>query len=288
MKIKYNKDISIPFLLSNLSVRGRFLRLEEVSTKILKQHVYPLPIARVLTEILAASAALAGFLKYEGVFTLQTKSNGPIELLVVDMTHTGNMRGYVQFRKKSVKAKDSFADLFGEGYLAFTVDEKQNLERYQGIVNLNRESLTSAIEHYFDQSEQLKTRVVIASQQSSQGKWISSVLLLQQMPSLNPNEDSWNYIDAILSTLTQKELLDFSIPYETFLWRLFHETGLQIFDPLPLQAQCRCSEERIKVFLTTLSSEEIEGLLKNGQLKITCEFCNHTYKFNRNDLMTVH
>lgn len=281
-------DISIPFILPHFSTRGRLLRLQEVSTSILNQHNYPFPIGKVLAELLCASAALAGLLKYEGVFTLQTKSKGPIELLVIDITHTGKMRGFTQFNEKAIKKNDTFSDLFGEGYLAYTVDQGAHLDRYQGIVKLHHESLSSAIEHYFSQSEQLKTKIFVASEKTDKGKWKSSALLLQQMPSQNVDEESWNHIDALLGTLSQEELLDFSVPYETLLWRLFHEGGIMIFESMPLKAKCRCSQERIKTFLETLSSEEIDELLENGQLKMTCEFCNHTYTFDRKDLMTVH
>jgi molecular chaperone Hsp33 len=108
------------------------------------------------------------------------------------------------------------------------------------------------------------------------------------MPSKKVDEDIWNYIDSILATLSPKEFLDFSIPYEKLLYRLFHEGGVADFDPVPLTAKCRCSRERIKDFLNTLSSDEIESLLEKGHLKMTCEFCNHIYEFDRQDLMTVH
>lgn len=288
MNLKEDTDISIPFMLPSLSLKGRLVRLKDVSTTILKQHDYPFPVAKVLAELLCTSATLAGLLKYEGIFTLQTKSDGPMELVVVDITNTGNMRGYAQFRPTRIRQEDTFRELFGKGYLALTVDQGTKVDRYQGIVTLHHESLSSAIEHYFDQSEQLETKILITSQKTDQGKWHCSALLLQQMPAQNVNEETWNHIEALLSTLTSEEFLDFSIPYKTLLWRLFHETEIILFDPLPLQAKCRCSEEKIKTFLFSLSHTEIEDLLENGQLKMTCEFCNHTYKFDRKDLLTVH
>jgi len=281
-------DLSIPFLLPSFSLKGRLVRLEDVSTSIIKQHEYPPPIEKVLAELLAASATLAGILKFEGVFTFQTKSKGPLSLSVIDVTHEGHMRGYAQFNPSKINPDDDFSKLLGRGYLAFTVDQGLKIDRYQGIVTLNHTTLPEALEHYFEQSEQLETRFFIDSQKTSEGHWKSSALLLQQMPSQKVEEETWDYIEAVFKTLTPTEFLYFSIPYEILLRRLFHEGGLMIYDPIPLKAKCRCSIERIKSFLATLSEDEVESLLENGQLKMTCEFCNHTYTFERKDLMQVH
>ncbi len=288
MEKNQDTDISVPFILPHFSVRGRLIRLEKVSSSILKQHKYPPAVGKVLAELLATSAALAGLLKYEGIFTLQTKSNGPIELLVIDITDTGNIRGFSQFNEYAIHQDSTFSELFGDGYLAYTVDQGLNVDRYQGIVKLHNESLSSAIEHYFDQSEQLKTKIVVASQKTKDGKWRSSALLLQQLPAQEVNEESWNHIDALLSTLSLEEFLDFSAPHETLLYRLFHEGGVLTYEGAPLKAKCRCSRERIKAFLSSLTQEEVEELLENGQLKMTCEFCNHSYNFDRKELITIH
>jgi molecular chaperone Hsp33 len=288
MSDKFAIDISIPFLLPSFSIRGRLVRLQGVNKTILKQHDYPYPVKKVMAELLAASATLAGLLKFEGVFTLQTKSNGPLSLSVIDVTHEGQMRGYAQFNPHKIQPHDGFASLMGHGHLAFTVDQGLKIDRYQGIVALNHTSLPEALEHYFEQSEQLETRFFIDSEQTAHGVWKSSALLLQQMPSQKVDAETWNYIEAVLQTLSTQEFLDFSTPYELLLRRLFHEGNITLYDPFALKAKCRCSEERIKSFLATLSPTEIESLLENGQLKLTCEFCNHTYVFDRKNIITIH
>jgi len=281
-------DLSVPFLLPRFSLRGRLVRLQNLNEEILSQHDYPDPTAKVFAEFLAAAATLASLLKYKGVFTLQTKTAGPLHLVVIDVTHEGNIRGYAQLKPHAIITDDTFQELVGKGYLAFTVDQGLKVDRYQGIVSLDHETLPHALEHYFQQSEQLGTKIFIASEKTVEGAWKSSALLLQQMPSKKVDEETWNYIESIFATLASKELLDFSIDYEKLLYRLFHEGDVTVFDPVPFKAKCRCSRERIKAFLSTLSSEEIETLLEKGHLKMTCEFCNHLYEFDRSDLMTVH
>ncbi len=288
MSFSRSTDVSIPFLLPLFSLRGRLVRLQDVTTTIIRQHNYPPPIGAILAELLAAGAALAGLLKFEGVFTLQTKTKGPLNLSVIDITHEGHMRGYAQFNSRHIDPNASFKDLLGSGYLAFTVDQGLKVDRYQGIVALNHDTLPHALEHYFDQSEQLETRIFIASHKTPDGIWKSGALLLQQMPTKRVDEETWNYMEALLNTLSSDEFLDFSILSEGLLKRLFHEGNVTTFDPIYLKAQCRCSEDRIKTFLSTLNQEEIEGLLDNGQLKMTCEFCNHTYVFDRKNLITFH
>lgn len=283
-----NEDLSIPFLLPKFSLRGRLVRLNTLTNTILTQHAYPDPIAKLLVELLAVAVTLASLLKYKGVFTLQTKTSGPLKLVVIDVTHDGNVRAYAQFNPEEVLQEESFKNLMGEGYLAFTVDQGLKVERYQGIVPLEHDTLAQAVEHYFNQSEQLETKVSIASEKTEEGTWKSSALLLQQMPAKKVEEETWTYIDSLLATLSSKEFLDFSTSYETLLYRLFHEGDVTVFDPATLQAQCRCSRERIKGFLMSIPSDELENLLEKGPLKMTCEFCKHVYKFDRKDLMTVH
>jgi len=204
-----NQDLSVPFLLPLFSLRGRLVRLHTLNNEILSQHDYPDAIAKVMAEFLAGAATMAGLLKYEGVFTLQTKTSGPLNLLVIDVTHEGNIRGYAQFKPHQIMQNDTFNELIGKGYLAFTVDQGLKIDRYQGIITINHETLPHALEHYFNQSEQLETKIFIASEKAEDGSWKSSALLLQQMPSQKVNEETWNYIESILLTLSTKEFLDF-------------------------------------------------------------------------------
>jgi molecular chaperone Hsp33 len=288
MKPENQVDLSIPFLLPDFSMRGNLVRLSTVSTQILTKHTYPPNVENILCDLLAAGAALSGLLKYEGIFTLQTKTSGPIGFAVVDVTHNGHLRGYVQVRDNLPSEKSTFKELLGRGYLTFTVDQGLKVDRYQGIVSLNHESLIESLEHYFEQSEQTGTKIFLASEKNQAGEWKCGALVLQQLPTKVKDGEPWDFIEAILKTLSPQEFLNFETTYETLLYRLFNEVGVQVFEPKPLIAQCRCSKERIRTFLSTLKTDEIEELLEKGQLKMTCEFCNHVYTFDRKDLMTVH
>jgi len=284
-------DFYQTFVLPQAHVRGRLVRLKEVSSEIAQQHDYPRNVAGLLSEFTAGAVALATLLKYEGIFTLQTRTKGPMSLSVVDVTSQGNVRGYVQYDEERIEKAKRFQDIMGQGQIAFTVDQGVNLDRYQGIVPLEKETLAQCLEEYFRQSEQLETRIIIQSHGSKENEWQAVALLLQQLPASlteETDEDTWPHIDAILNTLKTEETFDFSLPPQEFLYRLFNEFDLEVYEPQPVKAQCRCSKERIKDFLASLSPQEIEECLENGVLNMTCEFCNQHYTFKRNEILKIH
>jgi molecular chaperone Hsp33 len=242
--------------------------------------------------MLTVAAALASALKYEGVFTLQTKSEGAVRLMVVDVTSEGAMRGYAQFDTQAVAALPADASLprlLGGGYLAFTVDQGEDTDRYQGIVELTGHDLVECVQHYFQQSEQLKAGFKLAVVQQK-GHWHSGVIMLQRLPrEEQPNaaeieDEAWRRAMTLLASCTAKELLDEGLPIDDLLYRLFHEDGVRVFKGQALRAQCRCSRERVGSVLRSLPRDELKELETDGALEVTCEFCNSKYRFTLADL----
>jgi molecular chaperone Hsp33 len=285
-------DYIRPFQIEGLGIRGRAVRLSAVADEIIHKHAYPAPVAHLLAEMLTISAALASALKYEGVFTLQTKSDGAVRLMVVDVTSEGAMRGYAQFDKDAISALPADASLprlLGAGYLAFTVDQGEDTERYQGIVELIGADLVECVQHYFQQSEQLKAGFKLAAAESG-GHWRTGVIMLQRLPaSENPvgaeaADEAWHHAMTLLATCTSKELLDPDLPIDDLLYRLFHEDGVRVFKGHTPQAQCRCSAKRVESVLRSLPQDELKELEVDGALEVTCEFCNSKYRFTLSDL----
>ena len=286
-------DLSLGFVLERANIRGRLVRLQGVVSEILAKHEYPEKIGYLLAELIVAGAGLKSLLKFEGILTLQTKGQGPIRLAVVDVTSDGNIRGYAQYDKEQlehVKLGD-FSKLLGTGYLSFIVDPLQGRDRYEGLVELTEDEFSTNLEYYFEQSEQLESRVKIEVEHEN-GEWKATALILQKMPEREtiPEEDegNWEHVDALLRTLSAQEFLNFSLDPETLLFRLFHELDLSVFPPSHFQAKCRCDRERIKTFLSSLDPQEIEEFVVNNQIDVTCEFCNHMYIFERKDVHTLH
>jgi len=276
-----------PFQLESSTLRGRLVRLGSVLDLILYQHAYPPAVAALLGEAIAIAAALGTTLKYEGVFTLQIKSDGPVRLLVVDVTSDGGIRAYAQHHGLE-DAGDS--SLLGKGFLAFTVDQQLKNDRYQGIVELESGSLAEAVQHYFRQSEQLPTGIIAAAQRDAQGRWRGGCLILQQMPEAGgekgirakdvSTEDNWHRAMMLMGTCKSEELTDAVLTADELLFRLFHEEGVRVYDLHPFHHQCRCSEKRVAEMLGALPRAEVETLAVDGVVSVTCEFCNKSYRFD--------
>ena len=293
-----SEDLVQPFQLESGSFRGRIVRLGPALDLILHQHAYPDLIGTLLGEATVIAAALGTSLKHEGVFTLQVKGDGPVKLLVADVTSEGGIRAYAQFSSlpdtEAGAPKAKQAKLFGKGYLAFTytlarpADPLLKDERYQGIVELEGKSLAEGVQHYFRQSEQLPTGIIAAVSHDAYGRWHGGCLMLQQMPreggmaheSDTSVEDDWYRVMMLMGTCTAAELTDPLIEPNQLLFRLFHEEGVRVFDPRNFHHACRCSEKRVRNMLRSLPANEIEELAVNGVVEVTCEFCNKSYRFD--------
>lgn len=288
------QDNVLPFQLENASVRGRLVRADNSVSRILRQHDYPPSVCTLLAEATAMAAALGTSLKFDGVFTLQTKTDGPVRMLVVDVTSDGAIRACAQFDRDRL-ASDNRADLLGHGHLVFTVDQKASDERYQGIVQLNGEGLTQAFQLYFKQSEQIPTGLMACAREDESGGWHAACLMVQRMPKEGglqqeaatdtSIEDEWHRIMMLMNTCTPEELTSTTLSQEDLLYRLFHEDGVRVYDTSPLRQECRCSEDKIKRILAGISKTELKGMVQeDGKIGVTCEFCSKTYSFEPEDI----
>lgn len=295
-------DLIQPFQIDASHLRGRLVRMGGMLDDILRRHDYPDPVARLLGETLTLAAVLAGALKYDGIFTLQTKGDGPISMMVADVTSVGDMRGYAQFdreRLDALEAEDgTVRSLLGKGYLAFTVDQGQHTERYQGIVELSGETLQDCVQHYFRQSEQLETGIAVAVGRDAEGGWRSGALMLQRLPTEvagqpthrgSDVEDDWRRAMVLMGTCSSQELLDPGLRPNDLLFRLFHEDGVRVYQPVSLRPGCRCSRDRVETVLRSLPRDEVVELkTDDGTVDVTCEFCNTTYSFTDDQLDTLY
>ena len=284
-------DLILPFQIEAQGLRGRVVRMGPLADEILHRHDYPALVARMLAEMLALAALLAGALKYEGVFTLQTSGDGPIRLMVADVTSAGAMRGYAQFdpTRLPVEGEASVPRLLGAGHLAFTVDQGDFTDRYQGIVELVGATLVDCVHHYFRQSEQLQCALRLAVTETG-SHWRAGALMLQRLPPPEDSreaeaaEDGWRRALAFMASVRSAELTDAALTPDALLYRLFHEDGVRVFRNQTLIAGCRCSRERVELVLRAMPADELSALQAEGEAVITCEFCNRKYRFDRESL----
>jgi molecular chaperone Hsp33 len=161
------EDAILPFEVASLDLRGRVVRLSPALDSILAAHDYPLPVAKLLGEAIVLTVLLGSSLKFEGRFILQTQTDGPVRMLVVDFISPGRVRACARFDRERVEAaiaaqKASAGELLGQGHLAMTIDQGTDMSRYQGLVALTGGGLEDAAHEYFLRSEQIPTRVRLA------------------------------------------------------------------------------------------------------------------------------
>jgi molecular chaperone Hsp33 len=291
-------DLVQPFRIDPFALRGRLVRLGPTIDRILSQHDYPAPVAAILGEAITLAVVLAGALKYDGIFTLQTKSDGPIRLIVADVSTDGAVRGYAQYDRERLAAlapeiavpegaSPSVPGLMGAGYIAFTVDQGEDTERYQGIVELIGATLAECAQHYFRQSEQIQAGIKLAvARIGRDGAWRAGGLMLQRVPPeggyhviADDVEDGWRRAMVLMSSATHAELVDPDLSPHRLLFRLFHDEGVRVFETHQLEARCRCSRERIAGILRSFPPDDIADMQKDAVTTVTCEFCNTRYDF---------
>lgn len=296
-----------PFRLEKANVRGRVVRVSSVLGEMMEQHNYPPPVSALLSEVVTLGLLLSGMLKFDGIFTLQIKGDGPVRLLVADVTNKGEVRAYASFDEAAVKkaakrkkdtAHNHYHLLGRKGYIAFTVDQGSVDSRYQGIVELKGNSLTDAVQHYFTQSEQIKTAFKI-SVHPQDTHWRAGGMMLQQLPdeeagksaekSSEVNFEDWTRAAMLMSTCTDGEMLSPVLATSDILYRLFHEDGVRIYSPTHVRFKCRCSRNKVVSILQTIPRRELEELCeKEGKVSIKCEFCSEEYVYLKNQLDEIY
>jgi molecular chaperone Hsp33 len=317
-------DVILPFAVEALDVRGRVVRLGPAVDLILERHGYPPPVARVLGEAAALTALLGSSLKFDGRFQLQTKSDGVIDMLVVDFDAPDRLRGYARF--DAARLEETMkggamqngpalaAALLGRGHLGLTIDQGPQMNRYQGLVALDGQGLESAAHQYFRNSEQIPTvvRLAVAEALSEtdggpRHAWRAGGLLVQFLPHApermrqpdidpgdapegarrdeTPEDDAWVEARSLAATIEDHELIDPMLSSERLLYRLFHERGVRVFERQPVREACRCSRERILAMLSRFTPEEKRDMVADdGAIVVTCEFCSRRYTLSPEDM----
>jgi len=307
------EDAILPFEVASLDLRGRTVRLGPALDRILGSHDYPLPVAKLLGEAIALALLLGSSLKFEGRFILQTQTDGPVRMLVVDFTSPGRVRACARFDRARVEAAiaeraASPGELLGQGHLAMTIDQGTDMNRYQGLVALTGGGLEDAAHEYFLRSEQIPTRVRLAvgeelnaAHAGPRHRWRAGGMLLQFLPKsaermrgpdLDPGDapegtrphvvaedDAWVAGRALIATVEDIELIDPALSSERLLYRLFHEHGVRVFRSTAVEATCSCSRQNVENMLRSFSQDDRDHMVENGVISVTCEFCSSNYVF---------
>ena len=307
-------DHVVPFEVAALDLRGRAVQLGPVLDAILPRHGYPEPVAALLAEVMALTVLLGTTLKFQGKFIVQTRTDGPVDLLVADFSTPRSLRAYARFDPEKLDAAMAAGriapeELLGKGVLALTVDQGAHMQRYQGIVQLDGMSLEEVARSYFRQSEQIPTdvrlavtRQIVPGPDGPVAHWRAGGFLAQFLPEApermrladlpggdgdddgqDTADDSWAEARSLIATVAPDELFDPTVSPERLLYRLFHEHGVRVFDGVAVIDDCSCSREKIRSILDGFSAQEIAESTEDGQIRVSCEFCSKQYAFDPAD-----
>ena len=293
-------DFVLPFSMPEIGIRGRMVRLEGVSARAMSAHELPESANRVLGEALVLTTMLGSSLKLDGRLTLQTKSNGALDLLTVDYygadqerTDAG-LRGFARLNGETFASLGdearNFGKLTGDGSLAITIEPRLGDQSYQGIVPLSPLGIAASAEGYFAQSEQLPTAIRLSAAPAfvpgnKQAAWRAGGIMLQAIPDASRDEDDWNRLSLFLETVEDIELLDTTLPAEDLLWRLFHEDSVRVHSPERLAFHCGCDGTRIARILGAYSEDDRRALADaDGIVRARCEFCGIVHAIGPREL----
>ncbi len=289
-----SNDLLHRFIFDNCDIRGEIVTLGDSYRQTLGQTDYPPAVARLLGEFLAAVSLLSSTLKFDGIIILQARGEGPVSTIMAECSNHNNLRGIARLNSdqkldEQLAEHGNLLDLLGKGVLFITIEPKRaenfqgKLERYQGIVPMDHDNLAACLEAYFEQSEQLATRLWFAANEEYASGMLLQALPQQVITDATENKANWETINALANTVSNDELLE--LEHASLLYRLFHEEALRLFDPKPMRFVCSCSRERSASALLSLGKEEVEELLiEKGSIDIDCQFCSQHYHFSAEDV----
>lgn len=266
-------DLFQRFLLDNLDIRGIVVRLGPAWQAMQDGRAYPPAVVRVLGEMTAITAAIAGQMKSDGRLTFQLRGNGPIQRLVIDCDEAVRLRGMAS--TDHLVPEVGAADLLGHGQLVMTLDLPELRQPIQSVVPLQGDSIAEIFEHYIAQSEQAATRVLLAADEKN-----AAALFLQKLPDADRKDaDGWTRVEHLLATVKPEELLGLST--ETLLTRLFHEDEVRVFAPRPVVYHCPEDWPKIHAMLRSLGADELQAILdEHGEIMVKDDICNREYRLD--------
>ncbi|HHE3577369.1 Hsp33 family molecular chaperone HslO [Pasteurella multocida] len=272
------------YLFQDRAVRGEWVRLNQTFTDTLNTHQYPKVIQNLLGEMIVATSLLTATLKFEGDITVQVQGDGPLKLALVNGNHQQQIRALARLQA-DVSDDMSLAQLVGKGVLVITIAPTEG-ERYQGVIALDKPTITACLEDYFVRSEQLQTQLIIRAGEF-EGQPVAAGMLLQIMPDGSGSPEDFEHLATLAATVKEEEL--FGLTAEELLYRLYHEERVEIFPSQPISFFCGCSQERSGAALLLISDEELDEVLAehNGTIDMQCECCGTHYFFNKAAIMQL-
>lgn len=278
MSYQQDNDKLYRYLFQHRAVRGEWVRLNQSFTDTLNTHHYPKAVQDLLGEMMVATSLLTATLKFEGNITVQIQGDGPLRLALVNGNDQQQIRALARIEGDITEGM-SLNEMIGKGVLVITIAPKEG-ERYQGVIALDKATITECLEDYFVRSEQLQTKLIIRTGEY-EGQAAAAGMLLQIMPDGEGSPEDFEHLTTLAATVKDEEL--FGLPAEELLYRLYHEETVEVYPAQPVQFFCGCSAERSGAALLLIPENEIDEILEEhkGSIDMQCECCGTHYFFNK-------
>lgn len=266
------------YLFQNRAVRGEWVRLNRTFTETLNTHNYPKAVQNLLGEMLVATSLLTATLKFDGTITVQIQGDGALKLAVVNGNDQQQFRALARV-EGDIAETSTLHEMIGNGVLVISIIPTQG-ERYQGVISLDKPTISECLEDYFARSEQLATRLTIHVGEFN-GQAVAGGTLLQIVPDGTGTADDFEHLTTLASTIKAEEL--FGLPAQELLYRLFHEETVEVYPPQQTEFKCGCSRERSGAAIMLLPDDEIAEMLaeKKGVIDMQCDCCGTQYFFDQ-------
>ncbi|MFU2089232.1 Hsp33 family molecular chaperone HslO [Avibacterium gallinarum] len=278
MTYQADNDKLYRYLFKNRAVRGEWVRLNQSFKDTLNTHHYPKVVQNLLGEMMVATSLLTATLKFDGSITVQIQGDGPLSLALVNGSDDQKMRALARLQGE-VRDDMSLSEMIGKGVLVITITPNEG-ERYQGVIGLDKPTITECLEDYFVRSEQLQTQLIIRTGEFN-GEPVAAGMLLQVMPDGVGEEGDFEHLATLTATVKDEEI--FGLSAEEMLYRLYHEETVEIYPAQNVEFFCGCTQERSGGALLLLPENEIDEILAehNGSIDMQCECCGTHYFFNK-------
>jgi molecular chaperone Hsp33 len=270
------------FLFDDFEIRGEIANADNSFREIIKNHNFSPEVANLVGELLIATTLLTAMLKFKGKIAVQLQGDGPVKMAVINANQDLQVRGTARVDGDTTGL--SFSELVGKGHMMITITPDDG-ERYQGIVDISRDSLSACLENYFEQSEQLPTRVILHAKHGETS--CAAGLLIQTLPATSDtHEEDFQHVSALAQTVKAEEL--YELTQEDLLFRLYHQDALRLFEKKSITFKCSCSKERCLSSLASIAPEEIMDIInESGAIEMHCEYCASDYRFEVSDLQIL-
>jgi len=279
-----NQDLLYRYLFEEYEVRGELVQLDSTYRHVVEAQNYPVQVQKLLGELLVATSLLTATLKFEGSITVQLQGDGPVRLAVINGDHNQQLRGVARY-EGTLPDDGKLQSLIGNGQLVITISPEQG-ERYQGIIALEADTLAGCLEQYFDQSEQLATKLWIRTGHH-EGTPRAAGILLQELPAQSEDHSAdFEHLTQLTSTIKDEEL--FGLEAEEILYRLYHQDKVRVFDPQAIEFRCTCSRARCEGALLQIEKAEAVAMVQElGKIDMHCDYCGAHYQFDGIDVETL-